>query len=73
MYSAVPTSQESAVESAIERGPSLWAVTSHDQINEFGATCVFDGDSIGLSNTYVLGITPHDASMPQCQADSYSF
>ena len=68
----VPTSQESAIISALERGPSLWAIASIDATDEFNAKCAPYEGSMEY-NVYVLGITPHDASVPQCQATSYSY
>ncbi len=69
-FARVPKSQESAVISAIEDGPSLWAVTSMDFNNQFNAKCAPEDGNMMTANVNVLGITPHDKSLPQCQATS---
>jgi hypothetical protein len=68
-FSDEPETQQSAFESAIESGPTLWAVTSVDQTNQFGATCAPDANMQDLiaAQVYVLGITPHTAAVPACQ------
>lgn len=64
-----PMSQESAFISAIESGPSLWAVTSIDAYDWFNAKCAPNRGGT-MDDVNVLGITPHDQSVPQCQVTS---
>jgi hypothetical protein len=70
-FSKVPTSQQAAFMGAIEAGPSVWAVTSVDEVSQFHTRRAPDANvALLVADDYVLGITPHDPSVPGCHAIS---